>query len=64
MRRAVGLVRKQGHQPIPAPADYWLKADRAVSPTDFFPSPDNLRKLQRAVHEYLGIGWAKLRGQM
>jgi uncharacterized SAM-binding protein YcdF (DUF218 family) len=64
MRRAAGMFRKQGLQPIPAPADYWVKNDRAVSPADFFPSPDNLRKLQRAVHEYVGIGWAKMRGQM
>jgi uncharacterized SAM-binding protein YcdF (DUF218 family) len=64
MRRSVGMFRHQGLQPIPAPTDYWVKADHALSPVDFFPSPDNLRKLQIALHEYMGIGWAKIRGQL
>ena len=64
MKRAVGMFRRQGLQPIPAPTDYWVATDHALSPADFFPSPDNLRKLQIALHEYMGIGWAKLRGQL
>jgi len=64
MPRAMALFRKQGLQPIPAPAQpQTLESPGAkLSPGLFFPSPGNLDKSGRAVHEYLGIAWAKLRG--
>jgi uncharacterized SAM-binding protein YcdF (DUF218 family) len=62
--RAMALFQAQGMNPIPAPTDFWLKESQSVNPGDFFPRIGNLKKMERAVHEYLGILWAKLRGQI
>lgn len=64
MPRAMALFRKQGMDPIPAPAGHVVKTQRQFSPGQFFPSANSLGKSERAVHEYLGMVWAKLRGQM
>ena len=64
MPRAMALFRRQGMQPIPAPTDYLVKRREALSPGVFFPDPDCLVESRRAIHEYLGLAWAKLRGQI
>lgn len=62
MPRAMALFRKQGMEPIPAPTDYMVKKrEGGVRPGMFFPSAGSLEKAGRAIHEYLGIMWAKLR---
>jgi len=62
--RAMALFQAQGMNPIPAPTDFWIKESQGINPGDFFPRIGNLKKVERAVHEYLGILWAKLRGQI
>lgn len=62
--RSVALFKKQGLSPIPAPVGYMVKKRTNLSPGDFFPTVAALRKTQRAFYEYMGIGWAKLRGQI
>ena len=64
MPRAMALFRKGGMNPIPAPAGHVVKARRQLSPSQFFPSADSLEKSERAIREYWGIIWAKLRGQI
>lgn len=65
MPRAMALFRKQGMDPIPAPAGRGAyNKKRHWSPGLLFPTADALKKSERAVYEYLGILWAKLRGQM
>lgn len=64
MPRSIALFRKQGLQPIPAPTDFWVKEHQKINPGSFFPSAMGLRKMERAVHEYLGLAWAKLRRQI
>ena len=64
MPRSVALFKKYGMHPIPAPTDYFVKKRQRVSPAMFFPSASDLYKTERAFHEYLGIAWAKLRGQI
>jgi uncharacterized SAM-binding protein YcdF (DUF218 family) len=64
MPRSMALFKKCGMHPIPAPTDYFVKKRQRVSPGIFFPSANNLCKAERAFHEYLGIAWAKLRGQI
>jgi uncharacterized SAM-binding protein YcdF (DUF218 family) len=64
MPRTMALFRKKGMEPIPAPTDFWVKEKQGVNPGSFFPRIQNLKKMERAVHEYLGILWAKLRGQI
>lgn len=62
MPRSVALFRKQGLQPIPAPADFRVKATQGPDPTRFFPQAGPLGQTEAAWHEYLGLAWAWLRG--
>ena len=65
MPRSMALFRKQGMDPIPAPTGHWVKERQGgINPGMFFPNPDNLVKVQIAIHEYLGMVWAKIRGQI
>ena len=64
MPRVMALFEKQGLTPIPAPTDYQIKKRQHISPGMFFPGSNNLRKAEYAIHEYLGLIWAKLRGQV
>ena len=64
MPRSVSLFRKQGLDPTPAPTNHQVSKESGFRPGVFFPSGNNLRKSQSALHEYLGTLWAKLRGQI
>ncbi len=63
MPRSMALFKKLGMDPIPAPTDYLVKKGK-LSPGSFFPNSGSLRKSEIAIHEYLGMVWAKLRGQI
>ena len=64
MPRSMALFQKLGMKPIPAPADYWVKKRQRISPGVFSPNADSLRKMERVFYEYLGLGWAWIRGQI
>ena len=66
MPRSVALFRKLKMDPIPAPAGHRVKQRQGdgISPHDFYPDPGALVKAQRAIYEYLGIAWARLRNQI
>jgi len=65
MPRAIALFRKHGMAPIPAPTDYMVKEREGVlTPGVFFPGPGALEKAESAIHEYLGLIWARLRSQI
>jgi uncharacterized SAM-binding protein YcdF (DUF218 family) len=64
MPRAMALFEKQGMHPIPAPTGHLAKERQAISPGMFFPSADGLSKTKKAIKEYLGLAWAKLRNQV
>jgi uncharacterized SAM-binding protein YcdF (DUF218 family) len=64
MRRSLALFRKQGMNPIPAPAGGTKDREPVVTPEWFFPSVDALKEVTAAVHEYLGLVWAKLMGRI
>ena len=64
MPRSMALFRKFQMNPIPAPADYLVKKRQKIGPSLFFPNLESLRKMERVFHEYLGLGWARLRGQI
>ena len=65
MPRSVALVSKLGLHPIPAPADHVMKEDTGtINPGGFFPSSGNIMAIELAMHEYLGIAWARLRGRI
>lgn len=60
MLRAVKLFEQQGLAPLPAPALFHAKGQ----PETFVPYPGNLETAHQATHEYLGLAWAFLRGQI
>jgi uncharacterized SAM-binding protein YcdF (DUF218 family) len=64
MPRSMALFQKSGMKPIPAPTDYLVKERQGVNPGVFFPNADSLCKMERVFHEYLGLAWEKLLGQI
>jgi uncharacterized SAM-binding protein YcdF (DUF218 family) len=64
MPRSMALFKKLGMDPIPSPVGHCVKDGEELTLYSFFPSTGNLGKAELAIHEYLGLTWAKLRGQM
>ena len=64
MPRAMKLFVKQGLTPIPAPAGSWKPAKDFFSPENLFPSASGLRLAELTAHEYMGLSWAWVRGQI
>ena len=61
--RSMALFRKLGMNPIPSPIDHHVSEEQGLSPHYFFPSTGDLCNAEMAIHEYLGMFWAKIRGQ-
>ena len=64
MPRTMALFRKSGLHPIPAPADFLAPNSQSSGPVRFFPGAGSLGQTQVALHEYLGLAWAWLRGKI
>jgi uncharacterized SAM-binding protein YcdF (DUF218 family) len=64
MARSVALFESKGMKPMPAPIEHQVKKSLKISPIDFFPSAKGIDKMERVVYEYLGIAWARLKGQI
>lgn len=64
MPRSMALFRKQGMNPIAAPTDFESLSSESWRPSAFYPNAGGLRKAELAVHEYLGLAWAKVRGKI
>jgi uncharacterized SAM-binding protein YcdF (DUF218 family) len=64
MPRTMALFHKAGIKPIAAPTDFKVQQGSRISPYVFFPGSGSIDKVESALHEYLGILWAKLRGQI
>lgn len=64
MPRAMAIFQKLGMHPIASPSDYdvHLAKRSTLSISDFFPSAHQLIRSQKAIHEYVGMLWAKIRG--
>ena len=62
--RSMALFKKLGMNPIPSPIGHSVKDRQGLSPSFFFPGSGSIRNAELAIHEYLGMTWAKLRGQM
>lgn len=65
MPRAMLLFRQLGMEPIPAPAAHAVRVSEARRRWYRLPapSPQNLQKSSAAIHEYLGIVWARITGR-
>ncbi|MBN2516197.1 MAG: YdcF family protein [Deltaproteobacteria bacterium] len=63
MPRAMAMFQKLGLDPIPAPTRHYVKRGTG-EPHDYFPWAMNLAKAEAAFHEYFGMIWAKLSGQI
>jgi len=64
MPRAMALFKRRGLQPIPAPADFRAPIPPSAGANRFFPGAGSLGRTQTAVHEYLGLAWVWLRGEI
>jgi len=63
MRRAVGCFARQGTKVIPAPCNH-VAVRLELSPTACIPSLNGIGGVHRALHEWLGIAWYRLRGRI
>lgn len=61
--RSIGIFKKLGMHPIPAPVGHRTKGG-CINPGTFFPNSGGFAKIESALHEYIGIIWLKLRGQI
>lgn len=57
MPRAIYLFQKEGMHPIAAPANHQIKIGKHKRFWDWLPSADNIRQMECAFHEYLGMIW-------
>lgn len=64
MPRSMALFENLGMHPIPAPCAQTSLREDFISPGDFFPKPSALEDAEAAIHEYLGLVWARLRGRI
>jgi uncharacterized SAM-binding protein YcdF (DUF218 family) len=63
MPRAMMLFKKAGLSPIPAPTNHHIKKYTAASPFSWMPGSGNMSLMEIAVHEYVGLLWAKTGGK-
>lgn len=61
MPRAMLLFRQEGLHPIPAPAHFMNNARGEKVPWDYYPSHHSITKAQRAVYEYMGLAWIRIK---
>jgi uncharacterized SAM-binding protein YcdF (DUF218 family) len=61
MPRAMMLFRKEGLRPIAAPGDF---NDRGEDSIWALGTANQLEKTEKAWHEYIGLAWTYLRGQI
>jgi uncharacterized SAM-binding protein YcdF (DUF218 family) len=59
MLRAMFLFQKAGQSPIPAPTNHLVKSDHRNGIEDWGPSSENIAMMEYAMHEMLGMVWAK-----
>ncbi|MCI0602260.1 YdcF family protein [bacterium] len=63
MPRSVSLFQKQKMNPVPAPTDYAFRPQNAPFLLRVLPNATSLQQSERAMREYLGITWSRLRGK-
>lgn len=65
MPRAVGLFKKAGISVVPCPADFSARLNAELRITDYLAwDLSGLERTSKAVYEYLGLTWGKLRNKI
>ena len=64
MPRAMAMFQKEEMNPIPAPTDHRVSKNPSPVYMRLIPNADALVKSKRSFYEYLGLAWAKLRGDI
>lgn len=64
MPRSMAIFKKLGMNPVPAPTGHKVKDNQTFNPFLFLPNAGDLLKSEAGLHEYLGMAWSKLRGQI
>ncbi|MGR3220137.1 MAG: ElyC/SanA/YdcF family protein [Candidatus Anammoxibacter sp.] len=64
MPRSMAMFKKLGMNPIPAPTGHRVKTRQTSSPGLFSPNGEDITKAESAFYEYMGLAWAKFRGQI
>ena len=69
MPRSMALFNKQGIQTVPAPADFYIRHSNLESAPSwggfrFYPTATGGPRADALVHEYVGMLWAKVWGQI
>lgn len=64
MPRSIAMFHKVGLNPIPAPTEHRANISKNSFPEILFPKTSSLLNVEKALYEYLGIFWAKLRRQI
>ncbi|MFM5139569.1 envelope biogenesis factor ElyC [Aeromonas rivipollensis] len=63
--RAMALYQGQGLDAVPAPTDYTAKQSQQPQPLyTYLPKGRYLMYSEAAIHEWIGVWWARLRGQV
>ena len=60
MSRAMFLFQKAGQKSIPAPTNHMVKSNRKIDLSDRGSSAFNIVRMDYAMHEIIGLAWAKL----
>jgi len=65
MPRAVALFRRAGLEVVPCPTDFAVRINSEFNAWDYLGCDlTGLERTQKAVYEYLGLLWAKIRGRL
>lgn len=64
MPRAMAMFQRHGMQPVAAPTDYLIKKGQGFHPGSLFPGATGVQMAEVALHEYLGMAWARILGQI
>jgi len=62
--RAMALFRKLGAHPIADPVSFRTPRGQIRAPYEVLPDAGDLINSERAVYEYLGLAWEKMRGKI
>lgn len=63
MPRAMALAEHAGLRAVPCPADFVCRPQARPEWTDYLWDLRGLERSTKGIHEYLGLWWARLRGQ-